>query len=216
MSKRFRMLCLVCFMVFLPLLLAGCSSKTLKKDQYQIYHQNNTFTVKVTDNGINAENIETVKVKIKYKYVFIDRDSSSSYATDIRNKTKTETFEVEKFSNVSGNFIGGFQTKNSVSEFECKKAVAYYGESKSNNEGISILEAIGYAVGCFVLGLVLWFILSMKMVELTAASYIACIPYIVCFLGMLVTGQWIQALIFFLGLGALMTLLQAVLSKLDF
>lgn len=203
-------------MALLPLSLIGCSdSKTLKKDQYQISNQNNSFTIKVTDTDINAEDISTVKVKIEYKYTVVEYDGGSTYATDFKSKTKTETFEVEKFDNISGNFIGGFETEHPVSDFECKKVVAYYTEnSNSNDTYVSIPAAIGLAIGCFILGLIIWFVLSLLTVDVDVAFFIAVIPYIIGFIAMLVTGQWIPALIFFIGIGAFLTALQTIFKKL--
>lgn len=203
-------------MTLLMTSLIGCTAtKSLKKDQYQISNQGNSFIVKVTDTDINAENIETLKVKIKYKYAVIEH-GGGIYDADFKTKTKTETFEVTKFDNVAGNFMGSFTTENAVSDFECKKVVAYYGEnSKQNDAFISIPLAIGLAIVFFVIGVVIWFVLSALMVDVNVAFYIAVAPYMIGFFSMLVTGQWIPALIFFLGIGALLTLLRGVFQKLS-
>ena len=213
-SKRFRALCLVLLMMILPLSLVGCSdSKTLKKDQYQIYHHGNSFTVHVTDTDINAEDIETVKVKIRYKYAVAKHGDSIDH-TDIRTRTKTETFEVKKFKGQSGNFSGSFHTADLVTEYKCKKVVAYYAEDyTSNGIEISILEAIGLSVGGMILGVILWFICGI-WTDLESSLAIAAAPNVIFCLGMLVTGQWIQALIFFLGIGVLLVPLQIILQKL--
>ena len=215
MMKKLRTFCLMLMMALLLLSLVGCSdSKTLKEDQYQVYHQGSSFTIKVTDTDINAENIETVKVKIKYKYTVIDYGDSSKYDADFKSKTETETFEVSKFENISGNFIGGFETENPVSEFECKRVVAYYAENSDPNDVyVSIPAAIGLSIGCLILGLVIWFILSLKMMDVNAAFYVAVLPYVIGFIVLLVTGQCIPALIFFIGIGALLTLVQTIFKK---
>ncbi len=136
------------------------------------------------------------------------------YAADFKTKTKTETFEVAKFDNTSGNFMGGFKTEHPVSEFECKKVVAYYAENSNPNDAdISIPAAIGFSIGCFILGLVIWFILSATMTDVNVAFYIAVTPYTIGFIGLLITGQWIPALIFLIGIGALVTLVQTIFKK---
>lgn len=200
-------------MMILPLSLIGCSdSKTLKEDQYQIYQKGNIFTVRVTDTDINAEDIETVKVKIRYKYA-VAKSGDSIDHTDIRTKTKTETFEAKKFKGLSGNFSGSFQTADPVTEYKCKKVVAYYTEDNtSNGIEISILEAIGLSVGGMILGIILWFICGI-WTDLESSLAIAAAPNVIFCLGMLVTGQWIQALIFFLGIGVLVALLETILHK---
>lgn len=213
--KKLRTTLLMMILTLLMTSLIGCAdSKTLKKDQYQILNQGNAFTVKVTDTDINAENIETLKVKIRYKYAVIDYGDGSAYGADFKSKTKTETFEVTKSDNVSGNFIGGFTTENPVSEFECKKVVAYYGENGSPNDGdVGILASIGISIALLILCTIIWFVLSAFMVDVNAAFYIAVIPYIIAFFAMLVTGQWIPALIFFIGIGAFLTLVQCIFRK---
>lgn len=212
--KRFRTFCLVFIAAIMLLSLVGCSgSKRLKKDQYQIYHNNNSFIIQVTDTDINAEDIERVKVRIKYKYAVVDH-GDSMYDTDFRTKTKTETFEVEKFENTVGGFKGSFVTKDPVTEFDCKKVVAYYTENNDPNDAeIGVLGAIGYSIGCIILGIILWFILAARLVEIETANFISAIPGLICCIAMLITGQWIQALIFFLGIGALVTLLQTICQK---
>lgn len=195
--------------------LIGCAdSKTLKKDQYEISNQGNSFIVKVTDTDINAENIETLKVNIRYKYAVIDYGDGSAYGADFKSKTKTETFEVTKSDNISGAFIGGFTTENPVSEFECKKVVAYYDENGGSDDGkLGILASIGISVALLILCTIIWFILSAFMVDVNVAFYIAVIPYIIAFFGMLVTGQWIPALIIFIGIGAFLSLVQLIFRK---
>ncbi len=206
MMKKLRIFCLILVLALLPLSLVGCSdSKTLKSDQYHIYNKGNRFTIEVTDTDINADDIETVKVKIRYK---------SINSVGLESKAKTETFEVEKFDNAIGNFIGGFETENPVSEFECKKVEAYYAENSDPNDiYISVPEAIGFAIGLFILGLIIWFILAFTMTDIDVAFYIAVAPYVLCFIGMLITGQWIPALIFFIGIGALVTFVQTIFQK---
>lgn len=213
--------------VLLPLTLVGCSdSKTLKENQYQVFNNDNTFTIQVTATDIEAENIESVKVKIKYKYALVEYEDGSKYATDIKTKTKTETFEVERAQNASGKFTGEFSTAYPASEFQCEKVVAYYAESgngtetgtessSSKEKSTSFGEAIFYALGCAVLGVVILVVLSFRLVTLEAALVWASVPLVVGFLGMLVTGQWIAALVFFIVLGAFATLGQVIVDKLN-
>ena len=199
----------------LSLSLVACSdSARLSEDQYQVSHQGKTFTIKVTDTDIDADDIETVEVKLKYKYTVIEYSNGSVYADDIDSKTKTETFVVEKFDHMSGNFMGSFTVDEPVFEYECEKVVAYYadGRQSSNDEDVSILEAIGFAllgcVGCVVC----WVILALFM-DVNTAFCIACIPGVVIFLGLLVTGQWIPAIIVFLSIGASLSIAQAIYNK---
>ena len=217
MMKKLRPVFLVLIMMLLMMSLIGCGkTKTLKEDQYQVYCQGNSFIVKVTDTDINAQNIQSVKVKIKYKYADIEYSNGSSYATDIKNKTKTETVEVSRYDNLAGNFMGGFQTEHTASEFECKKVVAYYGESYkgsvADGERVSVPMALVASVVFFIVGVVAWFVLSLFM-DVNVAFYISVIPYVVCFLGVLVTGQWIPALIFFIAMGAFLSMVRFIFWK---
>lgn len=223
--KSFGMVLMICLLL---LALTACSdSKTLAEDQYQILRNGNTFTVKVTDNSIEASNIESVTVKIRYKYTVVEYGeygNGSIYATDIKNKIKTETFEVEKSNNLSGSFVGSFTVDDSVFEYKCKKAVAHYADedpsfsdieespSYSDEIQIGILEAIGISVGFCIVTVAIWFFLSLFL-DVNTAFYIASIPGIVGFLGLLVTGQWIPAVIFLLAIGASISIAQAIYNK---
>ena len=112
MQKTLRVFCLIFIMGLLSFSLIGCSdSEKLTNEQYQIFQQGNSFTIKVTDTDINAEDIESVKVKIRYKYTIVEYDNGSIYASDIDSKTKTETFVVEKFGNICGTSLALHNSK---------------------------------------------------------------------------------------------------------
>ena len=225
MPKQLKSFGLVLIIGLLLFAFVGCSdSKTLAEDQYQISRHGNTFTVTVTDTDPSAKNIESIKLKIRYKYTVIEYENGSIYATDITNKSKTETFEVKKSGNSFGRFVGSFTVTEDVFEYECKKAVAYYADpsqssdddeqdpSPSDGVRVGILEAIGLSLIFCIICVVVWFILGLFL-DVNLAFYIACVPGVIAFLGMLVTGQWIPALIFLLGLGAALSIAQVIYNK---
>ena len=220
-SKFFKVFCLVFLLGALSLSLIGCAeSKTLSEDQYQISRQGNTFTVKVSGSDTNAQNIESLEVKIRYKYTYIDYGNGSLYAEDIVVKTKTETFVAKRSGGTSGSFVGSFSVSDSVFEFDCKKVVAYYAdesytdESQQPSDGIQIgiLESLGYAFFFCICCVVAWFILSLFL-DVNLAFYIASAPGVIIFLGLLVTGQWIPAIIFILSDGVALTIEQVIYNK---
>ena len=217
MSKIFKVLCFAFIMGLFAFSLVSCSdSKTLSEDQYEISRQGKNFTVKVPGNDISGKDIETVKVKIRYKYTHTSYSNGSLYADDIGVKTKTETFVVKKSDSSSGSFTGSFSVIDPVFEFDCKKVVAYYGDGEQQASGdfrLGILEAMACALGCCIFCVIAWFVLGLFM-DVNRAFVIASTPNCILFLGLLVTGQWIPAIVFLLSVGVSLTIARAIYNKL--
>ena len=233
--KKLRIFSAILITVFLLLSLIGCSnSKTLSSSEYSISNNGSSFTIRINDN--NHKIIEKAKVTVKYKYYIKEYTNDSKYVTDFKAKTKTETFEIIPSSSGTGTFVGNFQTEHAASTFECKKVVVYYSEndssSDSSNNGSSgilngnssggfkdfvmdIIIAIGVSIGCFIIGLIIWFVLWTFFVNVNVALCIGCIPYVIAFFGTLIGGDWIPALIFLLGVGALVCLAQLIYNKMS-
>ena len=201
MMRKLKTICLIFVLAFTLLSLVGCS-KTLKEGEYRISNYGNHFTV----NAYLTEGESAKSAKVKIKYTYTDENAL------IKTKTKTETFEVENTQGVAGYFSGSFSTEHPVSEYECKSVVIYYGDS-SGEAYISVPMAILFAIVLLIVCTGIWFIIPIPIYDdssLAAAGW----PFVIAVLGMLVTGQWIQALIFLIGLGAWAALVNFIREKL--
>lgn len=109
-----------------------------------------------------------------------------------------------------------------LSLFGCSNSKAQSNDSLDDDSGggfkefvMDIIIAIGVSIGCFIIGLIIWFVLWTFLVNVNVALCIGCIPYVLMFISSIATGEWVPAIIYLFGSGALVCFAQWIYDKMS-